>query len=125
MENWTFDDLPKEVSSRIHRSLALSNEKGASIDNWPTVLPIAEYMGLLYTKVIFEMPFHSDTAGHLSIFHPAVYVANLALSVEHALHELQLHGIAELCRNILSCISDIANCMRDLTVNLLDEICME
>ena len=108
MENLTYYDLSKKVNSRIHRSLTLSREKGAS--NWLTVLPIAEH-GFALQKGDFRDALslrYGWSPKHL----PSSCVCGKPFSVKHAL-SCNCGGFPMKRHNEL----------RDLTANLLDEIC--
>ena len=54
------ENLQHILPLALQRSIELSREKGAS--TWLTTLPIDEH-GLLYTKLLSEIAFHSDMVG--------------------------------------------------------------
>ena len=107
-DNQTLGDFLKTANHKIKRSISLSKEKGAS--NWLTVLPIMEH-GFCLHKGAFRDALclrYGWTPNHL----PANCVCGRYFSVEHALS----------CNNGGFPIKR-HNELRDITANLLDEIC--
>ena len=108
-ENKAVQELSEKGSHDLQRSIALSREKGAS--NWLTVLPLAEY-GFALHKGDFRDALclrYGWRPQHL----PSNCVCGKSFSVEHAL-SCNCGGFPIKRHNEI----------RDLTAELLDEVCI-